>query len=73
MFNRTLIWIINEKTLYGESVYSIIQDKRSALLEKYREKLFLSIQAFATTTPIYCYLIDCLTTLQYSLSNCLAQ
>lgn len=70
---RTLIWIIDEKSLYGEHINNVIQDKRPSLLKKYREKLFSSIEAFATTIPIYCYLINCFNTSLFNLSEYLAQ
>lgn len=70
---RTLIWIIDEKSLYGEHISSVIQDKRASLLKRYREKLFSSIEAFATTIPIYCYLVNCFTPSLFNLPEYLAQ
>ncbi|KAF1803836.1 hypothetical protein V8B55DRAFT_1385035 [Mucor lusitanicus] len=70
---KTLIWIIDEKKLYGDAIYNINQEGRDTLLQKYREMVSDKIQSFNDTIPVYSYILDYFHTTSFDLLQSLAQ
>ncbi|GAN01184.1 hypothetical protein MAM1_0005c00616 [Mucor ambiguus] len=70
---KTLIWIIDEKRLYGDAIYNINQKGRDTLLQKYRQMVSDRIESFNTAIPIYCYILDYFHAASFNLAQHLAQ
>ncbi|KAL9542694.1 hypothetical protein PS6_009668 [Mucor atramentarius] len=70
---KTLIWIIDEKKLYGDAIYNINQTGRDTLLQKYRQLISDRVESFNTVIPVYCYILDYFGRTCFNLMHCLAQ
>ncbi|KAI9243953.1 hypothetical protein EDC94DRAFT_665766 [Helicostylum pulchrum] len=69
----TMIWIIDECKLYGDSIKNTLQERREDLLARHRKALKDSVESFGSPLPIYYYILDYFNSERTTLTNCLAQ
>ncbi|KAL9542227.1 hypothetical protein MBANPS3_008713 [Mucor bainieri] len=70
---KTLIWIIDEKKLYGDTIYKINQEGRDTLLQKYRQMVTERVESLSSAIPVYCYILDYFHTASFDLLQGVAQ
>ncbi|KAG2199757.1 hypothetical protein INT46_007034 [Mucor plumbeus] len=70
---KTLIWIIDEKMLYGDVIYDFNPERRETLLQQYRDLVSETIQSFNSIIPVYCYILDYFHETTFNLLECIAQ
>ncbi|GAA5817012.1 hypothetical protein MFLAVUS_010547 [Mucor flavus] len=69
----TMMWIIDECKLYGDSIKNTLQERREVLLTRHRAALKASVESFESSLPIYCFILDYFNSERITLTNCLAQ